>query len=112
MVDEFSDDKNVTIISGSDSSLMLTPNITLLASGNTYSLNTTIPTNTWVDLTIRGKGKQTFVSIKTADSEEQEEEEFRVRMGINGEYLHWDVIAIEAPIAKVHGWSGQERALR
>jgi hexosaminidase len=72
IIDELSDDDTTTLISGSDSTQMLTPNITLVASENSYSLNTSIPSNTWVDLSIRGKGKQTFALIKTAHSEEEE----------------------------------------
>lgn len=110
MIEALSDENNATIISGSDSMLMLAPNVTLLASGNAYPLNATLPTNSWVDLTITAKGNQTFGTIKSAEGET--EEEFRTIMGINGDYFHWDVIGIEAPIARVHGWTGQLKKLQ
>ncbi|KAI1075392.1 glycoside hydrolase family 20 protein [Whalleya microplaca] len=116
-VDELSSD--ATIISGTDSSLTLTPNLTLFASGNHYRLNSTIPTGKWVDLSIIGRGNQTFASVTetSLDSPLPEvgsmaatEEEFLAILGINGASFVWAPIAVEAPIAKVGdkdaGWTG------
>ncbi|KAI1127632.1 beta-hexosaminidase [Nemania abortiva] len=110
--------KDVTIISGKDSSLMLTPNITLFAAGNYYRLNATIPRETWFDLSIIGRGERTFASIKEVDVRDpiveakdvsgRDEIEFLAVLGINGESLVWAPIAIEAPVTKIggDGWEG------
>jgi hexosaminidase len=109
-VDKLADRTNTTLITGSDSALMLTPNITLFASGSYYRLNTTIPMGRWVDLEIRGKGNGTFASVTAGG--ETTREEFQTKMGINGERFHWDVIAVEAPIETVGGWTGELKELR
>lgn len=102
--------QNTTIITAMDSSLMLTPNITLFASNNYYKLNLTVPVGEWVDLTIRGEGKKTFGSIKTAAG--MQEEEFQTIIGVVGKRFQWDTIAVEAPIAKVQGWKGLLKSLK
>ena len=112
-VDNLADRTNTTLIFGSDSVLMLTPNITLLASGNYYRLNSTLPMKQWVDLSIRGYESQTFASMKIwGKRETAQEEQFLTKMGINGERFHWDVMAIEAPIKELGGWSGELGGLR
>ena len=126
--------QDATIISGADSTLVLTPNITLFASGNYYRLNSTLPLQTWVELSIIGRGEKTFARVrettlgdafpipdvgldgdgegsveKSAErraEEEEEEEEFQAILGINGDFFVWAPIAIEAPIAKLGGDGG------
>ncbi|KAI1434857.1 glycoside hydrolase family 20 protein [Xylaria sp. CBS 124048] len=111
---------DATLISGSDSMLMLTPNITLFSSGNFYRLNSTLPMNTWVDLSIIGRGNATFASVQPATpgdafpqpgSMTDSEEQFLAILGINGESFVWAPIAVEAPLAVVGGanagWTGQ-----
>lgn len=109
-VDKVTDKTNTTLISGSDSALMLTPNITLFASGSYYRLNTTLPMGSWVDLEIRGRGNSTFASV-TPQGKDTRREQFQTKMGINGERFHWDVIAVEAPIKEVTGWTGELKEL-
>jgi hexosaminidase len=112
--------QDVTILSGADSALMLTPNITLFASGNHYRLNSTLPLKTWVNLSILGRGERTFASVRTTRLEQplpgptsmaSPEEEFQAVLGVNGESFVWAPIAIEAPIAELGGsdagWSGE-----
>ncbi|TGJ84957.1 hypothetical protein E0Z10_g3797 [Xylaria hypoxylon] len=112
--------QDATIISGADSTLMLTPNIALFASGNYYRLNSTLPLKTWVELSIVGRGEQTFASVRETSLEDSfpsasavvgAEEEFRAVLGINGAYFVWAPIAIEAPIAELGGedagWTGE-----
>ncbi|GAW23004.1 hypothetical protein ANO14919_125510 [Xylariales sp. No.14919] len=111
------ENRDATIISGADSTLVLTPNIALFASGNYYQLNSTLPLETWVELSIVGRGEQTFASIRTTSPEDPfssagavagAEEEFQAVLGINGAYLVWAPIAIEAPIAELGGgWTGE-----
>ncbi|KAI1661666.1 glycoside hydrolase family 20 protein [Daldinia decipiens] len=107
--------KDATLISGRDSALMLTPNITLFASGNYYRLNTTVPLKEWVDLDIIGRGNQTFARVSSDGAAAVVEEEFLARLGINGASLVWTPIAIEAPLKRVGGeaagWTGQLAAM-
>ncbi|KAL7626666.1 hypothetical protein AAE478_003440 [Parahypoxylon ruwenzoriense] len=117
---------DATLVSGRDSALLLTPNITLFASGSYYRLNSTLPLRTWVDLSIVGRGNQTFASVRQtspgeplpaagAASAGEEEEEFLAVLGVNGVSLVWAPIAIEAPINRVGGadcgWTGQLAAM-
>ncbi|KAK7739723.1 hypothetical protein SLS53_005693 [Cytospora paraplurivora] len=96
---------DATLLTGGDSSLLLTPNITFLAGGNYFRLNTSLPLNETVDLSIIGRGNKTFASVNSGP-----EEEFLAKMGINGEYFHWAEIAFEAPLRQVggqgSGWRG------
>ncbi|KAF2966312.1 hypothetical protein GQX73_g7256 [Xylaria multiplex] len=117
---ESTEGQDATIISGADSTLMLTPNVTLFASGNYYRLNSTLPLKTWVELSIVGRGEQTFASVQEASLRDSfpsvnarvsVEEEFQAVLGINGAYFVWAPIAIEAPIAELGGsdagWTGE-----
>ncbi|OTA93274.1 glycoside hydrolase family 20 protein [Hypoxylon sp. CO27-5] len=116
--------KDATLVSGGDSSLMLTPNLTLFASGNYYRLNSTVPLGQWVNLSIIGRGNQTFASVQetsieeplpTAGSTTATEEEFLAILGINGVSFVWAPIAIEAPLSQIgganSGWTGQLAAM-
>lgn len=108
-ISALSDPTNATLLTGGDSSLMLTPNITFFAGGNYFRLNTTVPLNEPVDLSIIGRGNRTFASV--ARGGVVVEEEFLAVMGYNGLYHHWAEIAIEAPLSTVggegSGWSGK-----
>ncbi|KAJ4344667.1 uncharacterized protein N0V89_012411 [Didymosphaeria variabile] len=103
--------ENATLLSGRDSTLMLTPNITLFQGGNYYRLNSSLPMNQRVDLNIIGRGNQTFAKVNN-----QTEEEFLTKMGINGARFEWGPIAIEAPVHQIGGdnagWSGELFALK
>ncbi|KAI9694702.1 MAG: hypothetical protein M1822_000318 [Bathelium mastoideum] len=113
LVNELEDVTNATIISGSDSSLMLTPNITLFASGNYYRLNSSLPLGKPLDLTIVGKGNQTFARISGVEpiGNTSDTQEFLTQIGINGEYFVWAPMAIEAPLKQIggqaSGWTGE-----
>lgn len=111
---------DATIISGLDSTLLLTPNITLFAAGNYYRLDSTVPLDTWVDLSVVGRGERTFASVKRIDNFRDplyeatatavsDEEEFLAVLGINGQSLVWAPIAIEAPVTTLGkgGWTGE-----
>ncbi|KAI1464703.1 glycoside hydrolase family 20 protein [Daldinia caldariorum] len=117
-----------TLLSGRDSALMLTPNLTLFASGNYYRLNTTVPLGSWFGLDVVGRGNRTFARVraeqkqqgageggegeegKGKEKEKGEEEEFQAVLGVNGVSLVWAPIAIEAPLERVGGegagWTG------
>lgn len=101
-VDELADPTKTTLVTGSDSVLMLTPNITLFAAGFHYRLDSSIPLGEWVTLEIIGRGAQTFAVITGSDGKRGEEEEFVITAT--------DVraaMAIEAPIKEVGEWTGQ-----
>lgn len=104
-VDSLSDSTNATILTGRDSILMLTPNITLFAGGNYFRLNATVPQGEWFDLDLIGRGNRTFAALNGGA-----EMQFLAQMGINGVYHHWAEIAIEAPLKKLGGfgcnWTG------
>lgn len=96
---------NATLVSGGDSTLLLTPNITFFAGGNYFRLNTTLPLNETVDLSIIARGNRTYASLNSGP-----EEEFLTKIGYNGLSFHWAEIAFEAPLNKIggegSGWSG------
>ncbi|KAI0127264.1 glycoside hydrolase, catalytic core [Xylariales sp. AK1849] len=104
-IDSLTNPTNATLLSGRDSILMLTPNITLFAGGNYFRLNATVPQTTWFELALIGRGNQTFAVVDNG-----EEMEFLSQMGYNGVYFHWAEIAIEAPLRVLggqdSGWSG------
>lgn len=129
-VDALADPTNATLLSGGDSVLMLTPNLTLLASGTYYRLNATVPLGRWVGLSIIGKGSRTFASVTTLDSKRQDgggadlrlrdgddgaREEFLAILGVLTQFHVWAPVAIEAPLAQVGGegagWTGQLRGM-
>ncbi|ORX95926.1 glycoside hydrolase, catalytic core [Clohesyomyces aquaticus] len=101
-----SDRTNATLISGSDSSLMLTPNITFFSSGEYFRLNTSLPMGQKVNLTIIGRGNRTFALL-----DRNAEEEFLTKVGINGARFVWAPMGIEAPLEEVGGlgcgWNGE-----
>ncbi|KAH8591707.1 glycoside hydrolase superfamily [Bisporella sp. PMI_857] len=105
LIDSLTDSSHATILSGRDSSLMLTPTITLFAGGSYFRLNSTVPYNEWFDLSLIGRGNRTYAAINGGV-----EEEFFAIMGINGIYHHRAEIAIEAPLkilgGQSSGWSG------
>ncbi|KAF1965000.1 glycoside hydrolase, catalytic core [Bimuria novae-zelandiae CBS 107.79] len=102
---------NATLITGRDSTLMLTPSITLFQGGNYYRLTTSLPLEQRLDLNIIGRGNQTFAKINNGT-----EEEFLTKMGINGERFEWGPMAIEAPLHQIGGdnagWTGEVYGLR
>lgn len=112
-VDSVADPTNTTLIAGSDSVLMLTPNITFFAGGNYFRLNNTMPLKQWVTLEISGRGPQTFDSVTSDDgSVLVKDAEFLTGIGAYGKGIHWKEMAIEAPVSRVSGWSGGLRRLQ
>jgi hexosaminidase len=105
------DNTDAILVSGSDSTLMLTPNITFFADGNYFRLNSTLPLNQEVELSIIARGNQTFSKVNNGI-----EEEFLARLGVNGERFEWGPMAFEAPLQEVGGpnggWTGELRSFR
>lgn len=121
-IDEAEDD--ATLILGADSSLKLTPGITLFSGGTYFRLNATVPLGKWVDLSIVGRGNQTFAAARETSLDaalpvpgggdsgsDDYGEEFLAVLGINGVSFVWTPVAIEAPISRIGGedagWTGQ-----
>ncbi|OAQ58894.1 beta-hexosaminidase [Pochonia chlamydosporia 170] len=100
------DPNNTTLLSGEDSALMLTPNITLFASGNYYRLNRTVELGKWLALKVVARGAHTYASV----AGDGKENEFLAGIS-NGKGTVWKEIAIEAPIRRVGGWEGELRGL-
>ncbi|KAF2095336.1 glycoside hydrolase, catalytic core [Rhizodiscina lignyota] len=112
-INKLEDPTNTVVLAGGDSSLMLTPNITLFASGNYYRLNSSLPLGKSLKLSIIGQGNQTFAAVSGAlpIGDTSAKQEFITRMGINGDYYHYAPMAIEAPLKQIGGagcgWSGE-----
>lgn len=111
-VDKVADPTNATLVAGGDSVLMLTPNVSLFASGNYYRLNHTIPMGSWVTLELESKDTKTFASAKTDDGKSLfSNEEFLTVMSYYGQPLRWHEMAIEAPTHAVTGWTGELKSM-
>ncbi|KAL1851274.1 hypothetical protein Plec18170_006599 [Paecilomyces lecythidis] len=103
-----------TLFAGRDSTLVSgngsITNVTLISSGNPYSLNYSLPLNTWTDVSLIGRGNRTFLEVSPSTKDESTTMEFLARLGVNGDSLVWAPIAIEAPLAKIgEGFEGLMR---
>lgn len=111
-IDKLNDPTNTTLLTGTDSSLMLTPELSFFAGGNYFRLDKTLPTGEWVDLDIEGKGNQTFASAKKNGGDSIfSNVEFTTLMSYYGAPLRRHSMAFEAPIAKVGGFTGGLKAM-
>lgn len=105
-VDSVSSEDNATLVKGRDSDLMLTPNLTLFASGFHYRLDSGIPLGEEVTLEIIGRGAHTF-AVMTQGGKRGEEMEFVITAtDVEGP------MAIEAPIKEVGGWTGELKGFK
>lgn len=98
------------IFSGPDSTLLAgngtITNVTIVASGNPYTLNYSLPLNTWTKASLTAQGNRTFFKVEEESMEKRAattEMEFLTRIGIDGESLVWREMAIEAPLATIGG---------
>jgi hexosaminidase len=102
---------NAVLVTGGDSMLMLTPTITFFAGGEYFRLNSTLPLKKKFDLSITGRGNQTFAKIGS-----EPEQEFQTKISINGEGFQWASMAFEAPLGKFGGqeagWTGELFAIK
>lgn len=94
-----------TLFSGPESSLHAgngsISNVTLITSGNAYSLNYSLPVNTWTDVSLIGKGNATFLNVGSGNSGDTME--FLTKLGVNGDAFVWGPMAILAPLAMIGG---------
>ena len=106
---------NATLISGRDSSLMLTPTLSYYASGIYYSLssNMTLAADTWTEVTVSGVGGRTFAKLVSANNFTVTEE-FITLMDISGNWFESGQMAIEAPLSRIggagSGWVGEVKS--
>lgn len=95
------------LFSGPDSALLAgngsVSNVTLVASGNPYTLNYTLPLNTWSQVSLIGQGNATYFRVQEESSSDTTEMEFLTKIGVNGNFFVWREIAIEAPMAVIGG---------
>lgn len=112
-IDELDDPTNTTLIAGTDSILVLTPNLALFAAGNYFRLDIGIPLGEWVTVKVIGRGEQTFASVESKSGGSTGEKEFKtgITQGDAAGTVKWFPIAIEAPIQQVTGWTGQLRSM-
>ncbi|OJJ44225.1 hypothetical protein ASPZODRAFT_144799 [Penicilliopsis zonata CBS 506.65] len=100
-----------TLFSGPDSALLngngTISNVTLVTGGNPYSLNYSLPLNTWTDVQLIGRGNQTFLGVSSPSNGTVSTMEFLARLGDDGTLLVWTSIGIEAPLARIgEGFTG------
>jgi hexosaminidase len=95
------------IFSGEDSTLFAgyetISNITLLASGNLYTLNYSLPLHTWTSVSLVGEGNATYFVVQEGNEKTTEVMEFLTEVGVNGDFFVWREIAVEAPLATIGG---------
>lgn len=101
-----------TLFSGPDSILTSgngsISNITLITGDIAYSLNYSLPVDTWTEVTLSGVGGSTFLTVSEEKGKAQTME-FLTRIpangvpGSGGVLVAWRQIAIEAPIARIGG---------
>ena len=91
------------IFSGPDSQLLAgngtSDKVMLVAAGNAFALNYTLPVGQWTNASLIGRGNQTFLGVNGTEME------FLTIVGINGESFVWAPIAVEAPLSAVGGGS-------
>ncbi|KFY02448.1 hypothetical protein O988_02156 [Pseudogymnoascus sp. VKM F-3808] len=103
-------DKSGALFTGKDS-ILTTGNgdskqVTLSAGGEAYSVDYSFPVGSWTDVSLIGAGKQTFLTVKT-EGGEASTIEIKTILGMLGNGLSPDVIAIEAPFATIgRGFEG------
>lgn len=105
------DPNDATLVTGGDTVLKLTPNLTFYTNGNYYRTGLAVPRNEWVGIKITGKGDRTFATVARVGGHANQEE-FKTKMGIHHESIRYEKIALEAPLASVNGWSGQLRSFK
>jgi hexosaminidase len=97
-----------TLFAGPDSALLngngSITNITLTTGGNPYSLNYSLPLNTWTHVSLIGRGNATLL---TASDEEGQSNTMEFLTDFGTLWLVWAPIAIVAPLARIgEGFTG------
>lgn len=83
--------------------------VMLVAAGNAFALNYSLPAGKWTDAALIGRGNRTFLAVNGG-----EEMEFTAKIGINGASFVWTNVAVVAPLQTVGGgdWRGGMRSVK
>lgn len=103
-------DKPGTLFDGPDSTLVngngTISNVTFVSGGSPYSLNYSLPLNTWTDVSLKGQGGHTYLNVLSGKGD-LSSMEFLTRVGVDGTSFVWAQIGINAPIATIgKGFTG------
>lgn len=92
------------LFDGPDSTLAFdNQNLTMITGGNYYTLNYTLPLDTWTDVSVIRQDDRTFVSVPGRDRME-----FLTVLGIWGLSFVWAPMALEAPLRHIGaGFTGE-----
>ncbi|GAB1730024.1 hypothetical protein NU195Hw_g3448t1 [Hortaea werneckii] len=107
---QYQDSQPGPLFTGPDSELRsgngTSSQLMLVAAGNAFALNYSLPTDVWVDAALIGRGNRTFFAV-----DGNEEMEFTTTVGINGESFVWAPMQIVAPLGEIGGrdWKGEMR---
>jgi hexosaminidase len=85
------------IFSGEDSTLLAgngsISNVTLVASGNPFTLNYSLSLNTWTKASLIGRGDATYFTLLSAKQPGPVEMEFLTKIAVNANFSfgrNWD----------------------
>lgn len=83
--------------------------VMLVAAGNAFALNYSLPVGQWVDASLIGRGNQTFFSVNNGT-----EMEFLTKVGVNGESFALARMAVVAPLQTIGGgsWEGEMKSVK
>ena len=100
------------LISGPDSTLLAgngsITNVTMVSGGIAYSLNYSLPVNTWSNVSLVASGNQTFWKV-----DDQPPQEFLTKVGVEELYFRWREMAFEAPLKCIgQGFKGTMRGFK
>ncbi|KAM3446828.1 hypothetical protein MY3296_009300 [Beauveria thailandica] len=85
------------LFDGPDSTLTFDhQNLTMISGGIFYTLNYTLPLDTWTDVNISRKNERTYLSVSGG-----KKMEFLTVLGIWGQGFVWAPMAFEAPVASI-----------
>ena len=95
-----------SLFSNSDTALQLgngsITNVTFIGDGHAYSLNYTLPTHQWSQVSVLGLGNQTFLQV-----DDGLQMEFTTKIGVAGSSFVWARMAFPAPLAEIgQGFKG------
>lgn len=99
-----------TLFSGEDKALLsgngTITNVMLVAGGNSFVLDYSLPLNTWCEVSLIGQGDSTF--LKVFDGKQTINKEFLAHLGLSADQgPRAESIGIEAPLTKIgEGFEG------
>ena len=103
------------LFSGPDSELLsgngTITNVMLVAAGNAFVLDYSLPVNTWSDVSLIGRGNATFLTVSSGNKTVTKE--FVAGLGLSAGQGPSEInIAIEAPLARIgEGFEGSMKSI-